>query len=74
MKFTLMILVFAGFMAWLTGCTPAYHAESLSPAQAIVKDARIERLKQECETCQRHNKRCLIGDDIDCSDAFGGKK
>jgi len=64
MKFTLFFLVLAGVMAWLTGCTnqPQLHAENLSPVTQIVRDARIERLKQACETCQRDNEYCTIGD------------
>jgi hypothetical protein len=74
MKFTLFFLALAAIMAWLTGCTPAYHAENLSPVTQIVRDAKLQRLKDDCEYCQRDSDQCLIGDDIDCAKEFGGKK
>lgn len=64
MKFTLIILIIAGVMAWLTGCAnqPQWHSENLSPVQVIIKDARIQRIKEACETCQRDNEYCVISD------------
>ena len=72
MKFTFLILVLAGVMIWLTGCTnqPQWHSENLSPVQVIVKDARIQRLKDACENCQRDSPNCVIGDGdkkLDCA-------
>ena len=76
MKFTLFIAVISSF---LSGCMQPRELSVLQQQQrnieSTLRSARLERLKLECEDCQRGPSpaSCVIGGDMSC-DVFGIKQ